>query len=115
MRLVYVAHPLGSGSDREENRRNAALYVAAIGELGFAPVADWIILSGMWSEEKRDMGLAIDFALIGRCDELWLVGPRISPGMAAEASHARAHDIDVLDFVGLLPSELAKRVSATTR
>ena len=40
MKLVYVAHPLGSGRDREMNRASASRFVARIAELGFAPVAD---------------------------------------------------------------------------
>jgi hypothetical protein len=46
----------------------------------------------------RDLGLACDFALIERCDELWLVGGRVSPGMALEAEHARKHGVTVADF-----------------
>jgi hypothetical protein len=100
MKVVYVAHPLGAGSDREENRRSAAKWCAHIGELGYAPVADWIILSGEWDETKRELGLEIDFALIHRCDELWMVGPRVSPGMKLESDHARRLGIPVFDYTG---------------
>jgi hypothetical protein len=97
MKVVYIAHPLGSGSDREANRRSAAKWVAWAGSIGVAPVADWIILSGEWDESRREQGLTIDFALIKRCDEVWLCGSRISPGMIAEARHAQAAGIPVYD------------------
>jgi hypothetical protein len=98
--VVYVAHPLGSGPDREANRKAAAGYCAKIAELGYAPVADWIILSGEWDESKRELGLACDFALIERCHALWMVGPRVSPGMALERGHAERCGVPVLDFTG---------------
>jgi hypothetical protein len=89
MRVVYIAHPLGAGPDRETNRAKASRWVAWAADQGVAPVADWVILSGQWTEDRRTEGLAIDCALIGRCDELWLVGGRISPGMQIEAAWAR--------------------------
>lgn len=97
--VCYVAHPLGHGEDRERNRQNAMRWCAYLAEFqGVAPVADWIILSGVWSEDMRESGLAIDAALIERCDELRLVGGRISPGMQLEADFARSLGIPVIDM-----------------
>lgn len=102
MRVVYVAHPLGHGEDRERNRANAAAWCGYLAKQHrIAPVADWIVLSGVWSEDDRDMGLAIDFRLIERCDALWLVGGRVSPGMALEAEYARERHIEVVDLTPL--------------
>lgn len=102
-RLVYVAHPLGQGADRETNRQNAMRWCARLAELfeDLVPVADWIILSGVWSEERRDDGLAIDFALIARCDAVWLCGGRVSAGMQLEREHAQRLGIPVLDLTDL--------------
>jgi hypothetical protein len=97
MKVVYVAHPLGAGPDREKNRQRAARWVAWVGDQGCAPVADWIILSGVWSENRRDEGLSIDVELVKRCDELWLVGGRVSAGMSIEADAARKAGIPVVD------------------
>lgn len=86
---IYVAHPLGpDGPEREKNRHNAALWCAAVGEAGGCPIADWIILSGVWSEDKREMGLECDFAAIEGCHGLLLCGGRVSPGMALEKEFA---------------------------
>jgi hypothetical protein len=88
MRVIYVAHPL-NGPDREANRANAAKWCAWVAQLGHAPVADWIILSGELAEaDGREMGLVIAHALVRRCDEVWLVGGRVSPGMQIEADEA---------------------------
>lgn len=99
MKVVYVAHPLGAGADRERNRANAQRWVAWFAKhYNVAPVADWILLSGEWDESMREQGLAIDMALIERCDEVWLCGGRISAGMALEEAKAVALGKTVKDF-----------------
>lgn len=100
MRVVYIAHPLGHGDDREQNRANAARWCAwAATQKDVAPVADWIVLSGVLSEaEGRERGLLIDRVLIERCDEMWLTGGRVSPGMKIEIEHAKACGLTVIDL-----------------
>lgn len=107
MKVVYIAHPLGSGPNREENRSSAAKWVAWAASKGVAPVADWIILSGQWEESPhlRAIGLAIDVALVKRCDEIWLCGKRISDGMRIELEAAKAEGLTVRDFTCLRESE----------
>jgi hypothetical protein len=84
---VYVAHQLGSGPDRNHNRRRAAAWVAWLAERYYcAPVCTWITLAWYWPESMRDLGLEIDRELVRACAAVVLVGPRVSPGMQAEAS-----------------------------
>ncbi len=103
MRVVYVAHPLGAGPDREANRANAAKWCGRLGrEFLVSCVADWITLSGQWDEATgRELGLRCDLSLIARCDEVWLVGGRVSPGMELEAARARQLGVSVRDLTGL--------------
>lgn len=105
--LVYIAHPLGDGPDRERNLRNATLWCGWAGDQGVAPVAPWITLATIWPETKRELGLAIDVAVVARCDALWLVGGRISPGMAIEAKAASGAGVLVVDrtHLGFLPPD----------
>lgn len=108
MKVIYLAAPLGSGPDRERNRANAARWVAwATRAHAVAVVADWIVLSGVLPETpaNRELGLAADLALVARCDEVWLVGGRVSPGMAMEAAKARELGKPVVDLthLGALP------------
>ncbi len=108
MRVVYLAHPLGDGTDRALNRANAARWVAwATLVHQVAVVADWITLSGELSEEHRELGLRCDLALIERCDEIWLCGGRVSPGMAKELAHAQQLGKRVVDltFMGFVAPE----------
>lgn len=98
---IYVAHPLGSGDDRQANRRRAAEWAGWMAENFFViPIAPWIYLSEVWPEtdEKRNAGLNLDLALLNvrmepsheRARRLtsWLVGGRISPGMELERAEA---------------------------
>lgn len=105
MRVVYIAHALGQGEDREKNRAAAARWVAWAASQGFAPVATWITLAGEWDEssKNRERGIAIDSVLVERCDEVWLCGGRITPGMQHEADHARLRHILVRDLTRLGP------------
>jgi hypothetical protein len=104
MKVVYVAHPLGAGPDRTRNITNATKWVAWIARVhNVAPVASWILLASEWEEtaENRARGLAIDEELIRVCDELWLVGGRISPGMEFERDVARRLNVPVSSLLHL--------------
>lgn len=101
MKVVYIAAPLGSGFQRDINRARAERWVSWAGEQGVAPVATWTTLAKFWPETRLEQGLAIDFALLERCDEVWLVGGRISPGMALELKHAQLGNVRVVDLTHL--------------
>lgn len=104
MKVCYVAHPLGAGEDRARNIVNATKWCAWLAKTyRIATVADWIVLASQWDEtpENRELGLAIDVELVKRCDELIMVGGRISAGMAIEANAAREHGLIVTDLTHL--------------
>jgi len=109
VKVVYLAHPLNAPTrvGIEQNLANAAKWCAWIARQGHAHVCTWITLAGVWDEtpENRERGLLIDCALVERCDEVWLVGGRVSTGMAIEADHARMHDKRIVDLthLGALP------------
>ena len=103
MKVVYIAHCLGAGPDRDRNLENAARWVVWAARSGVAPVADWIALAALLEEtpENRELGLTIDRELVERCDEVWLVGGRVSEGMQIEIDHAMRHGILVVDLTHL--------------
>lgn len=91
---VYMMHPLGAGPDREKNRHLACLWQAAIqhDHPEWIVLAPWIGLSGAWSEDRREEGLAIDFATIDLCEGRTVIaGTHMSPRMIAESEHVRIH------------------------
>ena len=103
-RAIYIAHPLGNGPDREENRARAARWVGWFARaFDIAPIADWIVLSGVWGEEHRVLGMDIDRELVARSDELWLCGGKITDGMHDEALWADTWGKPIVDFTDLGP------------
>lgn len=120
MKAVYIAHPLsrpeGDELDAESrehlNRAEATRFVVLAAELGFCPMASWIVLSAALPEtpERRAMGLALDCEQIGRCDEIWLCGPRESAGMTIEREHAQTavlHGrVKIRNFIGQTVDEV---------
>lgn len=74
MKVVYVAHPLAS--DPPGNVRKAAAILARIAASFPDVVPVCPLLAFSFLEEPRDRELALKwcFALLERCDELWLAG-----------------------------------------
>jgi hypothetical protein len=65
--------------------------------------ADWIIKLEGWEDdgpEDRERNILRNLAVIERCEEIWLVGSRISEGMRLELEHARKHGLAVVDLTG---------------
>lgn len=128
MKLFYMAHPLGSGPDRDANIANAKLWFAWLNDHlreievfeghDVAVVAPWITLAEVWTEDKRERGLEIDRIVIRRCHGIVLCGGRISPGMAIEAEWAREEglihrfDLSLLGPMPPSPERWAKLVCA---
>ena len=103
MTVVYLCHPVSG--DVAGNLRRAERWVKWI-ETTYpvAVVASWITECRIWDDnnpEHRAAGLRRDFAVLARCDEVWLVGGRISNGMAYEAAYARQCEIPVVDMTSL--------------
>jgi hypothetical protein len=106
VKVVYIAHQLSAPTREgiDKNRANAARWVAWLArEFRIAPVADWIVLSGEWSEtaENRALGLEIDKQLVRRCDEMWLVGGLVSTGMLEEMAVAQRAELAIHDLTAL--------------
>lgn len=106
-KVIYLAHPAGAATI-EEHRANLARarrwfdWIAR--QPGVVPTADWILYCEVWSDFDpvlRAKGLDADDVIISRCDEVWLVGGRISSGMARGVVTANAHGVKVVDMTGL--------------
>ncbi len=102
MRVIYLAHAVSG--DIQRNLLKAEAWQKWIG-LNF-PVAiqsSWITECRIWDDaiaEQREAGMARNFAILERCDELWLCGDRVTSGMELEANHAIANEIVVRDLTG---------------
>ncbi len=99
MNLVYIASPLAG--DIEGNIQKALGYCRLAAEQGVAPVAPHTIFTRFLDDHdpaERKLGLKMGFALLTRCDELWVFGDIISAGMRSEITIAEKHDIPVRYF-----------------
>ena len=107
MKLVYMAHPAGAPTKAEHRaniERAKRWFAWAAGQPGVSVIADWIIYCEVWDDfdpVQRAAGLDADDAAIRRCDEVWLVGGRISAGMHRAARTAERVCKTVIDLTAL--------------
>lgn len=109
MLAIYVAHAFGG---QEENRAAATEWFRLVAEAGCAPVADWLILTSVWDESRKAEGLAINRALISRCDAVLLCGTVLSAGMKAEIEFAVETGTVILDAIGVTPDGVTRSLRA---
>ncbi len=113
MKVIYMAHPVSG--DIARNLSEAKRWIRWIEEThdDVAVVANWITECEIWDDSdpvQRAAGLRRDFAVIARCDELWLVGDHVSAGMRAEREHAEHCGLPVIDYtVNAFQSDLCRR------
>lgn len=106
MKLVYMAHPMGSATKAglEGNLARAKRWFTWCVSEEVAVIADWIIYGEVWDDfdpKLRAIGLTHDDEMIRRCDEFWMVGGRISAGMERGKETATRHGLFVKDLTHL--------------
>lgn len=103
MRVVYLAHPVAG--DVPGNLARAKRWLRWVEERhSVAVCAPWITACEVWDDadpEQREAGMQRNFAVLARCHEIWLVGGRISPGMARERDFAELLEIPAHDLTHL--------------
>jgi hypothetical protein len=114
MRVIYLAHPVGAATPDgiKANLARAKRWYRWIAKsFNVSIVADWLTICEVLDDANqadRDHGLDMDIAAIERCDELWLVGGRISNGMGLERDAAEDFNLRIVDltFLGEEPPDL---------
>lgn len=94
--VAYIASPLSG--DVEQNlqfARQACRYAISQGVTPFAPHLLYTQMLDDSSPEERQLGIDMGNRMLRLCDELWLCGDRISPGMAGEKELAERLGIPV--------------------
>ena len=118
MKLTYMAHPVAG--DAPANLARAKLWLKWLTESREEPsavIAPWIIACEIWDDanpEERTQGLERCKAAIERCDEIYLVGGRVSNGMEIERRHAMRHGLTVIDITAMR-TEQAKYILFNTK
>lgn len=88
--LVYLASPYRGNQKQNETFARMALYYAI--QSGTVPIAPHLLYPQVLDDSlagERALGIALDLALLNRCDALWLCGDEISAGMEMELEEAR--------------------------
>ena len=84
-KVIYIASPLSGDVERNlDFARRACRFAISQGDAPFAPHLLYTQMLDDSSPQERQAGIEMGCRMLERCDELWLCGERISPGMAAE-------------------------------
>ena len=95
--LVYVASPFAG--DEARNTENAIRYCRFAVDSGAIPLAPHIFLPRFMSEAReRDKAMFMNMVFLGKCEQLWVFGDRITDGMAAEIAKAKKRRIPIRYF-----------------
>jgi len=95
--LVYVASPFAG--DESRNTENAIRYCRFAVDSGAIPLAPHIFLPRFMSEAtERDEAMFMNMVFLGRCEQLWVSGDRITDGMAAEIAKAQKRRMPIRYF-----------------
>ena len=82
----------------DKNIKKAHEYCAYAANCGVIPLAPHTIFTNYLDDqrpEERQRGLDMGIELLTRCDELWVMGNRISEGMQGEIDYAKDEHIPV--------------------
>lgn len=88
--LVYICSPYSR--DVESNLQRARTFCRFALEQGQIPLASHLMFPQFMTDndsKQREFALFMDIVLMGKCSEVWVLGDRISEGMAAEIAKAR--------------------------
>ena len=105
-RLVFICSPYRPESDDPEEQSREILRnikLARIGckiavSRGCAPFAPHLLYPQFLDErddEQRKAGMKIGLQYLNLCDEMWVLGMKITEGMAAEIAAANANGIPI--------------------
>ena len=89
MKRVYIAHALSGDWARGVAAAKGYAYAAA--RAGYMPIVPYVLMDGILDDadpSDRQLGIRLDIDQLRACDEIWLCGERVSPGMLTEAAVA---------------------------
>ena len=96
MKLIYVASPYAG--DIEKNTEFAKEACRFVMDEEYAFFAPHLLYPQVLDENnfaERQLALAMGKEFLSWCDELWVFGKIISPGMQAEIELAQEHEVPV--------------------
>jgi hypothetical protein len=97
--LVYICSPYAGEVEYNINRARGYCRLAV--SKGYIPLAPHLHYPQFMDDddsEQRQMGLFFALVLLGKCDEMWVFGNRITEGMAREIDVAERRGIFIRRF-----------------
>ena len=94
--LVYIASPFAG--DMERNLERTRGYCRLAVSKGCIPLAPHLLYPQFMDDETsetRELGIFFALVLLGKCDEIWVFGERISEGMSREIAKAERRGISI--------------------
>ena len=97
--LVYVASPFAGDTEFNVSRAQGfCRFAVSKGCIPIAPHLHYPQFMDDGDKEQRELGLFFALVLLGKCDELWVFGDRISAGMTAEIGKAKKRGMPIKYF-----------------
>ena len=88
--LVYVASAYsGEVTTNTEKAKQYCRFAMEQGQIPLAPHLMFPLFMNDDDPAERELAILMDVVLLGKCDELWVFGERISEGMAVEIEIAK--------------------------
>ena len=92
--LVYICSPFSG--DVENNVIKARTYSRYALDKGNIPIAPHLLFPQFMSDEsERRLAMHFNYVLLGKCEEVWVFGDHISPGMAEEIKIAKKRKMKI--------------------
>ena len=97
--MVYICSPYAG--DIEGNTEKARKYCRWATDQGCIAIAPHLLFPQFMSEDtEREEALYNGIVLLGKCDEMWVFGDTISPGMRTEIEKAEKFHKRIRYFSG---------------
>ena len=79
--------------------RQACRYAIDQGKIPYAPHLYFTTILSEADEDERELGILLGLVWLSQCDELWIIGRRITEGMKREIAQAEAWNIKVVHYI----------------
>lgn len=90
--MVYICSPYSGDIERNRERTiKFCRYALDRGNIPVTPHLMFLLFMDDTDPKERDLAIFMDIILLGKCQELWVLGDRISNGMRKEITFAKNH------------------------
>jgi hypothetical protein len=96
MPLVYIASPLAGDVERNISKaRGYCRFAVSRGCIPLAPHLHYPQFMDDGDKGQRELALRFALILLGKCDELWVFGGKVSEGMNREIAKAKRRGMQI--------------------